>query len=164
MTHPYFKGDFLQNRNIFPDEGAKAVLEDLRRQGKATVLVAVDGVCVGGIALSDVLRAEAPAIIEGLHNLDTETVLLTGDHDQAARHFAQKAGVGQVRSQLLLFKIKPVLCPARPKKKAAACAAADGDAVSPCSPGRPFPDRSSVRPSASGTARGRCRSRCPAPS
>lgn len=41
---------------------AAASLEKLRSQGKASILIAVDGVCIGLIALSDVLRPEAADI------------------------------------------------------------------------------------------------------
>lgn len=85
-----------------PLEGAiLSALEELRLQGKATLLVAVDGVCVGLIALADSLRQEAPAMVEELRRIGTATVLLTGDHSQTAAHLAGQAGIGEVFAELL---------------------------------------------------------------
>lgn len=76
-------------------------LTALRNQGKAAVLVSEGERCVGIIALSDVLRPEAETVVARLAAMGTGTVLLTGDSPQAAAYFAGKAGVREVRAQLL---------------------------------------------------------------
>ena len=76
-------------------------LTALRDQGKAAVLVSEGERCVGIIALSDVLRPEAETVVARLAAMGTGTVLLTGDSPQAAAYFAGKAGVREVRAQLL---------------------------------------------------------------
>lgn len=75
--------------------------ERLRLEGKATVLVAEDDVCIGAIALSDVLRVEAKTMAAQLAQMHTETVLLTGDNRLTAAYFAKQAGIGNVRAELL---------------------------------------------------------------
>lgn len=50
-------------------------------------LVAVIGQCVGVIALSDVLRSEASAMVQKLTAMQTNTVLLTGDNQKTADYF-----------------------------------------------------------------------------
>ncbi len=40
-------------------------------------------------------------MIEALHKLDTETILLTGDHKETADYFASKVGIKDVRGELL---------------------------------------------------------------
>lgn len=77
------------------------LLTALRNQGKAAVLVSEGERCVGIIALSDVLRPEAETVVARLAAMGTGTVLLTGDSPQAAAYFAGKAGVREVRAQLL---------------------------------------------------------------
>ena len=77
------------------------LLMTLRNQGKAAVLVSEGERCVGIIALSDVLRPEAETVVARLAAMGTGTVLLTGDSPQAAAYFAGKAGVREVRAQLL---------------------------------------------------------------
>ncbi len=80
---------------------SRSALEALRAQGKASVLVAVDGRCVGVIAMSDVLRPEAKAMVERLHGMNTDIVLLTGDNRKTADYFARQVGIKQVRARLL---------------------------------------------------------------
>ena len=80
---------------------AAATLDKLRSQGKATIVVAVDGNVAGVIGLSDVMRDETPAAVRRLEDMGVRTVLLTGDHKAAADYFAEKAGVTEVHSELM---------------------------------------------------------------
>lgn len=75
-------------------------LEKLRVQGKATIIAAADA-CVGLLALSDVLRPEAAAMVAKLSEMDTDTVLLTGDNQKTADYFAAQTGIVKVRADLL---------------------------------------------------------------
>lgn len=92
---------YLRSCGVVIDEDTALALEQLRRQGKASVISAVDGQCIGIIGLSDVLRPEAPAMVEKLHGIKTETVLLTGDNRLAAGYFAEKVGIDRVHAELL---------------------------------------------------------------
>ncbi|GGM88277.1 carbonate dehydratase [Lentzea pudingi] len=65
--------------------------------GSATgVFVARDGVVIGGITLQDAVRPSARSAVERLHALGLRTVLLTGDHEQAARAVADDIGITDV--------------------------------------------------------------------
>ena len=92
---------YLREHGIPLDDAASAVLEQLRTEGKASILVAAEGKCIGVIGLSDVLRPEAKAMVERLSAMHTKTVLLTGDDQKAADYFAKKAGIGEVFAELL---------------------------------------------------------------
>lgn len=59
-------------------------LERLQEKGKASVLVAEEGRCIGLLALSDELRPEAAGMMEKLNSMEIRTVLLTGDNKRAA--------------------------------------------------------------------------------
>ena len=76
-------------------------LERLRTQGKASILVAEGNICIGVIAMSDVLRPEAKGMVDRLHDMNTNIVLLTGDNEKTADYFASQVGIRQVRAQLL---------------------------------------------------------------
>ena len=76
-------------------------LHELRNEGKALVLAAADGFCLGVIALSDVLRPTANAMVALLDGMDTQTVLLTGDNSRTADYFAKQAGITSVQAELL---------------------------------------------------------------
>lgn len=69
--------------------------------GAALVLVAVDGGCVGALALADELRPEAAGSVGALRRLGVGVTLLTGDSAAAARHVATEAGIDDVRAGLL---------------------------------------------------------------
>ena len=68
---------YLHECGVSVTANADAALEKLRLQGKASILVAVNGQCVGVIALSDVLRPEAAAMVQKLTAMQTNTVLLS---------------------------------------------------------------------------------------
>lgn len=76
-------------------------LDILRNQGKASILAAVDGICVGVVGLSDVLRSTAKEMVAELGKMDTQTVLLTGDNRRTADYFAKQVGITTVRAELL---------------------------------------------------------------
>lgn len=71
------------------------------QQGCTVTYVAVDGVFAGFLALSDTLRQESADTISALSALGVQTVLLTGDHENAAKAVAEKLHIGQVRANCL---------------------------------------------------------------
>jgi len=77
------------------------ILDALHNQGKASILVAADGICAGVIGLSDVLRVTAKEMVTELHDMGTQTVLLTGDNRRTADYFAKQVGITTVRAELL---------------------------------------------------------------
>lgn len=92
---------YLQECGVSVTANADAALEKLRLQGKASLLVAVNGQCVGVIALSDGLRPEAAAMVQKLTAMQTNTVLLTGDNQKTADYFAAQIGIREVYADLL---------------------------------------------------------------
>ena len=75
--------------------------EDFIRQGCTVTYVAVNGVFAGFLALSDTLREESTATIAELSRLGVQPVLLTGDHENAARTIAGRLQISEVRSNCL---------------------------------------------------------------
>ena len=92
---------YLAQNGTELSDGMRETLDGLRDQGKAAVLVASGGTCLGVIALSDVLRPDAKDTVERLSGMGVRTILLTGDNRRAAEYFAAQAGIGWVRSELL---------------------------------------------------------------
>lgn len=92
---------YLHEYGVSVTANAAGTLEKLRLQGKASILVAVNGQCVGVIALSDVLRPEAAAMVQKLTAMQTNTVLLTGDNQKTADYFAAQVGIRKVYADLL---------------------------------------------------------------
>ncbi len=92
---------YLTENGISLSEETKDRLEQLREQGKASVLVGESGVCIGILTLSDVLRPEASAMAKKLHAMQTKAILLTGDNNKTATYFAKQAGITEVYAELL---------------------------------------------------------------
>ena len=92
---------FLSENGIEINKSVSDTIAKLHMEGKAAILVAQEGICIGIIALSDVIRPEAKAVIEKLSKLGTKSVLLTGDNKRTAEYFASKAGISEVYAELL---------------------------------------------------------------
>ncbi len=76
-------------------------LSKLKDEGKASIIVALNDEIIGVIGLSDVIREDSKTMIENLHNLGTETILLTGDNTETANYFASQVGISKVYGNLL---------------------------------------------------------------
>lgn len=92
---------YLQDNGIPVDGKIVRTMEELRKQGKATILIANSETCMGMVALSDILRQTVKDMVDELHGMKTNVVLLTGDHAQTADYFAEQAGIKKVYSELL---------------------------------------------------------------
>jgi heavy metal translocating P-type ATPase len=69
--------------------GAKTYLD----QGCTVVYVAADGRPAGFLALADTVRPDAADTIQQVQKAGVTPVLLTGDHENAARHIAGQLGI-----------------------------------------------------------------------
>lgn len=92
---------FLAEINIILDKEKHDELDKLRKQGKASILIAEQKECVGIIALSDILRTESKDMVSRLTAMNTRTVLLTGDNKKTADYFAGQIGITEVHAELL---------------------------------------------------------------
>lgn len=88
-----------------PMERSPRLSETLTRlasEGKTTVVVGVDGIVAGIIALADRPRDNAKQAIAALHRAGVKkVVMLTGDNAPAADAIAREVGIDEVHAQLL---------------------------------------------------------------
>ena len=70
-------------------------------QGCTVIYVAVDGRPAGFLALADTLRPDAAGTIRDVRATGVTPVLLTGDHERAARHIAGELGIGTFQAECL---------------------------------------------------------------
>ncbi len=91
--------ELLQEQGVAFEPPAPA--ERWLQQGATVIYLAVDGVFAGFLALSDTLRAESADTIRALSDLGVQPVLLTGDHESAARAIAGQLGIAEVRANCL---------------------------------------------------------------
>ena len=83
--------------SMTPPPGA----EEAVQKGCTVTYLAVDGVFAGYIVLSDTLREESADMIQKLNGLGVQPVLLTGDHENAARTIAGQLKIPSVRANCL---------------------------------------------------------------
>jgi Cu+-exporting ATPase len=65
------------------------------------VVVGWDGEARGVVVVSDTVKPTSPAAVAGLRDLGLRTVLLTGDHEAAARRVADQVGIDTVVAGVL---------------------------------------------------------------
>jgi len=97
---------FLDERGIaVTGAGGPAVLRDraatLAAGGATVVAVAVDGRPAGLIAVADRIKESSPAAIARLAGLGLETIMITGDAEEAARSIARRSGIANVTARVL---------------------------------------------------------------
>lgn len=78
-----------------------AEAKEYLQQGCTIIYIAVDQKAVGYIALSDTIREESTAMIDQLTALGVQPVLLTGDHENAAKSIADQLHISEVHAGCL---------------------------------------------------------------
>ena len=92
---------FIRENGIETGPETLRILEKFRTEGKASILVSSEGRVIGVIALSDVIKKEAKDMVSRLSEMNTKTILLTGDNKMTADYFASLVGIPEVRADLL---------------------------------------------------------------
>ena len=91
----------LIEKQISLDTEAQTQMERYIQEGCTLILTAIDGEFTGFLALSDTLRDNAPETIAKVKAEGTVPVLLTGDHENAARHIASSLKIDEVLADCL---------------------------------------------------------------
>ncbi|RIW38925.1 Cu(2+)-exporting ATPase [Bacillus salacetis] len=92
----------LMNRESIDLE--EAVLQDkdeLEREGKTAMLVAVDGKYAGLIAVADTIKETSKEAVNRLKEMGLEVIMMTGDNRRTAEAIAKEAGIGKVIAEVL---------------------------------------------------------------
>jgi Cu+-exporting ATPase len=76
-------------------------LEDLTAAGRTPMLVAIDGLFAGLIAVSDRLKPGAVEAVRELRALGCDVIMLTGDRLRTAESIAREAGIDRVIADVL---------------------------------------------------------------
>jgi P-type Cu+ transporter len=94
---------FLEEKGI-PASSAARLYEAFGFDGAFTatiVVVAVNEMLAGAIALADLLKESTPQAISALQKEGLRIVVLTGDRKEAAKMVADKLGIAEVRAEVL---------------------------------------------------------------
>lgn len=76
-------------------------IERLEQQGKTVILLAVDQVMTGLIAVADTVKDSSAQAIADLKQLGIEVWMITGDNERAARAIAASIGIDHVLAEVL---------------------------------------------------------------
>ena len=76
-------------------------VQEYLKQGCTLIYVMLDGKLAGFLALADTIREESTAVIDQLNSLGVQPVLLTGDHENAARTIADQLHIKEVHAGCL---------------------------------------------------------------
>jgi Zn2+/Cd2+-exporting ATPase len=91
----------LEYEGVPLDETIHQQADALRAGGKTVMYVATDRV-LGLVAVADVIRPDAPAVVQALKRLGVgKTMILTGDNEVAAAAIARQVGIDDWRAGLL---------------------------------------------------------------
>jgi Zn2+/Cd2+-exporting ATPase len=90
-----------ENGVAIPDE-AQQQMERLQSEGKTIMLISLNGMVTGMMAMADTLRPEVAATMADLKRLGVrETIMLTGDNARAAASIARQAGLTNFHADLM---------------------------------------------------------------
>ncbi|HET6884764.1 MAG TPA: HAD-IC family P-type ATPase, partial [Rubrobacteraceae bacterium] len=83
------------------EDGLVPLGENLARQGKTPVFVAVDGEPAGLLAVADPVRSEAREAVVRLHELGLEVAMITGDDRLTAEAVTRELGIDRELAEVL---------------------------------------------------------------
>ncbi len=87
--------------DLAPGDKALQLAEPHAGLGHSVIYIAVDDELAGMVALADSLRPDAASTIANLKKVQVEPVLLTGDHENAARTIASQVSIREVHPNCL---------------------------------------------------------------
>jgi Cu+-exporting ATPase len=73
----------------------------LEESGKTTMLVAMDGVYVGMVAVADTIKETSKEAVHRLKELGIDVIMITGDNERTAKAIAAQAGIDKVLAEVL---------------------------------------------------------------
>ena len=89
---------YVGNTRLMNRQG---IFYQLVSEAGTVVYIAVDGQYAGYILISDIIRKDAEKLIRWMHKRDLETVMLTGDNEQAAEEAASILRIESVYAELM---------------------------------------------------------------
>ncbi len=96
----------LGNKAMMADLGLETnssdkAADELRKDGKTAMYVAVDGELAGLIAVADPIKANTPDTIIALHKLGLRIIMATGDNERTAQAVAGRLRIDEVRAGVM---------------------------------------------------------------
>ncbi|PQZ57283.1 heavy metal translocating P-type ATPase [Bacillus sp. MYb209] len=90
----------MKKFNIDIEEVSKS-MEELEREGKTAMLIAIDKEHAGIVAVADTVKDTSKAAIARLKKMGLDVVMITGDNTQTAQAIAKQVGIDHVIAEVL---------------------------------------------------------------
>jgi Cu+-exporting ATPase len=123
----------IGNRKMMEDSSKIAVTESVdarltvfEKEGKTAVLVAIDNILSGIIAISDTIKENAKDAIKALKSKGIEVIMLTGDNEKTANAVAFKLGINKVIAEVLPHQKEEVVAKLKTNKDKVVAMVGDG--------------------------------------
>jgi P-type Cu+ transporter len=85
----------LANQNVQNVAALDDRADELQKQGRTVMFVAVDQQFAGLLAVSDPIKTSTPEAVRTLHDLGLKVIMLTGDNEKTAKVVAEKLGIDE---------------------------------------------------------------------
>ncbi|MDO9546205.1 MAG: copper-translocating P-type ATPase, partial [Pelolinea sp.] len=85
----------------FNIDDLRSVINQLQREGKTTIMIAVDDRVSGTLAIADTVKEGSIEAIQRLHEMGIKVAMLTGDNKHTASAIAREVGIDQVLAEVL---------------------------------------------------------------
>ncbi|XP_045143010.1 copper-transporting ATPase 2 [Echinops telfairi] len=93
--------EWMRRNGLSISSDVSAAMTDHEMKGQTAVLVAIDGVLCGMIAIADSVKQEAVLAVHTLKSMGVDVVLITGDNRKTARAIATQVGINKVFAEVL---------------------------------------------------------------
>uniref|UniRef100_A0A2K6FV57 P-type Cu(+) transporter n=1 Tax=Propithecus coquereli TaxID=379532 RepID=A0A2K6FV57_PROCO len=93
--------EWLTRNGLTISSDVSDAMTDHEMKGQTAILVAIDGVLCGMIAIADAVKQEAALAVHTLQSMGVDVVLITGDNRKTARAIATQVGIKKVFAEVL---------------------------------------------------------------
>lgn len=91
----------IDEHNLVVQNKIDNIMNDLEKDGKTTIPVAVDGQIIGVIGIADKIKNDAVNTIQKLKELGISAIMITGDNEQIAESISRSASIDKYYANLL---------------------------------------------------------------
>ncbi|XP_075429603.1 copper-transporting ATPase 1 isoform X2 [Ascaphus truei] len=93
--------EWMNRNGLLLNNETDVLMTEHEHNGRTAVLVAVDGVLCGLLAIADTVKPEAALAVHTLRSMGLEVILMTGDNSRTARTIASQVGITKVFAEVL---------------------------------------------------------------
>ncbi|XP_038630459.1 copper-transporting ATPase 1 isoform X1 [Scyliorhinus canicula] len=93
--------EWMKRNGLHISNDVDSYMVEHESRGHTAILVSVDGVLCGMIAIADAVKPEADLAVYTLNSMGLEVVLMTGDNSKTARAIAAQVGITKVFAEVL---------------------------------------------------------------